>query len=224
MKRTLLFALLLAAAFTAWAGDTIRVACVGNSITFGMGIRDRANNSYPAILGRLLGSPWEVRNYGFSARTLLMKGDLPYMKEKMYQDALAYNPNVVIIKLGTNDTKPQNWKFNSEFKQDLTTMVERFKKLPVKPRIFLCYPATAYAVTWGINDSIIVHGVIPYVDAVAKSTRSVVIDLHSVTSGMPENFPDKIHPNEIGAKVMAEAVCKALLNDSQLKTMLKKQK
>jgi lysophospholipase L1-like esterase len=38
-----------------------------------------------------------------------------------------------------------------------------------------------------------------------------VIDLYAALSGKPEMFPDKIHPNAAGAKVMAEAVEAAIL-------------
>ena len=161
MSKTLFLSLfLLAASFIQAAVSPVRVACVGNSITYGAGIKDRAKDSYPAVLGRLLGDQFQVKNFGFSARTLLNKGDHPYMKEKMFQDALAFQPDIVIIKMGTNDTKPGNWQYQSEFKQDLITMVSSFQALTSHPRVYLCYPATAYTVQWGINDSIIVHGAI----------------------------------------------------------------
>jgi len=189
----------------------VKVACVGNSITYGSGISNRDRDSYPSVLGQMLGEAYEVRNYGFSARTCLNKGDFPYMKEKMFQDALGYNPDIVIIKLGTNDTKPNNWIYNTEFKKDLTSMVRAFQTFATNPKIYLCYPAKAYAVQYGINDSIIVHGVIPYIDEVAKLTSCQVIDLHTVTSGMPENFPDKIHPNPMGAHTIAATVYNAIM-------------
>ena len=60
----------------------IKVACVGNSITQGVGVKDQKKDSYPAVLGRLLGDGYEVHNFGFSGRTLLNKGDRPYMQIK----------------------------------------------------------------------------------------------------------------------------------------------
>lgn len=190
--------------------SVVKVACVGNSITYGAGISNRDRDSYPAVLGQMLGEEYEVRNFGFSARTCLNKGDYPYMKEKMFQDALGYNPDIVIIKLGTNDTKPQNWVYKNEFKKDLTSMVRAFKTFATNPKIYLCYPAKAYAVQSSINDSIILKDVIPFIEEVAKQTGCPVIDLHSVTSDMPENFPDKIHPNPAGAHTIASAVYKAI--------------
>lgn len=215
MSKSIFISLFLFAAISLHGADTIRVACIGNSITYGSTLKNRKTDSYPAVLGQLLGRGYLVKNCGLAGRTLLNKGDLPYMKDKMFQEALEFQPNMVVIKLGTNDTKPHNWKFQSEFKHDLTAMVDSFRALHSKPTIFLCYPATAYADTyadtWGINDSIIVHGVMPYVKAVATKKKLRIIDLHMATAGMPELFPDKLHPNAAGARILAATVYKAIL-------------
>lgn len=84
----------------------IRLACVGDSITQGDGLA--ADDSYPSQLQALLGEEWKVGNFGVSGRTLLKKGDHPYWTESAYQKALEFEPDVVIIMLGTNDTKEHN--------------------------------------------------------------------------------------------------------------------
>ena len=99
--------------------DAIRVACIGNSITDGHGIEMASQYGYPALLQKALGSDYWVKNFGVSGRTMLNKGDVPYMNEQAWRDAQAFQPDIAIIKLGTNDTKPQNWKYSAEFKQDL---------------------------------------------------------------------------------------------------------
>lgn len=206
----LCIASLLQSVFAQETGDKIRVACVGNSITFGAGIPNRDKDSYPAVLEQMLGSDYTVRNFGISARTLLRKGDHPYMNEPIFQEALAFQPNIVTIKLGTNDTKSQNWKYNKEFKKDLEAMVKAFQNLPSKPKIYLCYPAKAYISKWGdINDSIITQSVIPYIQEVAQKMQTEIIDLHTPTSGMNADFPDNVHPNEKGAMVLAKTIYKA---------------
>ena len=190
--------------------DAIRVACIGNSITYGARIKNRDRDSYPAVLSRMLGEAYWVKNFGVSARTLLNKGDNPYMNEKAYQDALAFNPNIVVIKLGTNDSKSFNWKYKADFTKDLQTMVDAFKALSAQPKIYLCYPSKAYQTGDNINDDIISKEIIPMIKKVAKKNNLAVIDLHTAMDGMPELFPDKIHPNEAGAKVMAKAVYQSL--------------
>ena len=96
--------------------DAIRVACIGNSITDGHGIEMASQYGYPALLQKALGSDYWVKNFGVSGRTMLNKGDVPYMNEQAWRDAQAFQPDIAIIKLGTNDTKPQNWKYSAEFK------------------------------------------------------------------------------------------------------------
>ena len=96
--------------FKAPRKDAVRVACIGNSITFGAGIKNRSRDSYPSVLARMLGDNYWVKNFGVSARTMLNKGDHPYMNEPAYKNALAFNPNIVVIKLGTNDSKSSTKK------------------------------------------------------------------------------------------------------------------
>jgi len=188
----------------------IKVACIGNSITYGSGIADRPRDSYPSQLGRMLGDKWEVHNFGIGGRTLLKKGDFPFWNEEAWTQAKAFLPDIVIIKLGTNDTKPQNWKYSGEFLSDYRAMVKELKALSSHPKIYLCKPAPAYASRWGINDSIIVHGVIPSVEKLSKEEKLPVIDLYTALSGKAALFPDQIHPNPEGAGLMAQTIYKAL--------------
>lgn len=196
--------------FKAPRKDAVRVACIGNSITFGAGIRNRSRDSYPSVLARMLGDSYWVKNFGVSARTMLNKGDHPYMNEPAYKNALAFNPNIVVIKLGTNDSKSFNWKYKADFMKDAQTMIDAFKDLPSQPKIYLCYPSKAYLTGDGINDDIISKEIIPMIKKLAKKNDLSVIDLHTAMDGMPELFPDRIHPNEKGAQVMAKAVYQSI--------------
>ena len=208
-----LFLLFIAVQYVAAQKKVIKIACIGNSITYGVGTRNPAKDSYPAVLGQMLGDGYEVRNFGVSARTMLMKGDNPYMKEERYRPALDYNPDIVTIKLGTNDTKPQNWRYKSDFKKDMETMIRTLRALPSKPEIYLCYPIPAYAVQWGINDSIIVHGVMPVINRLAAKYGLKVIDLHTPLTGMKECFADNVHPNEKAAVRIAQAIYRQLTGE-----------
>ena len=158
----------------------------------------------------MLGEEWQVRNFGVSGATMLKNGDNSYWEQQAIGDALVYNPHVVIIKLGTNDTKPQNWKFKDEFVSDYVDMIGYFKKLPAKPRIWICKPVPAYPERWGISDARIRDEVIPLVKKVGRKCNVPVIDLYEPLSGRPELFPDLIHPNAEGAYHIAKEVYAAL--------------
>jgi len=192
------------------SGEKIRVACVGDSITFGAGIRDRGKNSYPAQLQKVLGGGYVVKNYGVNAATMLKKGNKPYWKLKAFQQATQFEPNIVVIKLGTNDSKPPNWKHEADFADDLRAMLAHFAALPSKPKIWLCLPVPVYRTRWGINEATVKGKIAPIMQQVAADKKLPTIDLHTALSGKPGLFPDGIHPNAQGAALMAETI-RALL-------------
>jgi lysophospholipase L1-like esterase len=193
---------------TARAAEPIKVACVGDSITQGAGAK--SGQSYPSQLQALLGDGYKVGNFGVSGRTLLKKGDFPYWKEKKYQDALAMEPAIVVIMLGTNDTKPQNWKFEAEFEADYRELVKSFQALKSKPKVFVCRPVPVPGQgNYGINEENI-QKEIPRVDALAKELGCGVIDMHAALEKFPELLPDRVHPNTAGAGEMAKAAAKAI--------------
>ena len=188
----------------------IKVACIGDSITFGAGIKDRNKNSYPVQLQRMLGKKWEVKNFGHSARTLLKKGDYPYWKSPELKKALAFKPNMVVIKLGTNDTKPQNWKHKADFVTDYIALINEFKKLPSRPKIWICYPVPVYQDKWGINEKTVKEEIIPAINEIATKTGVNIINLYNPLSRKEKLFPDKIHPNAKGARLMAREIALVL--------------
>jgi lysophospholipase L1-like esterase len=203
-----IFLLALISLMTARAAEPIKVACVGDSITQGSGAQK--GKSYPAQLQALLGDGYQVGNFGVSGRTLLKKGDFPYWKEKKYQDALAMEPAIVVIMLGTNDTKPQNWKFEAEFDADYRELVKSFQSLKSKPKVYVCRPVPVPGTgNYGINEENI-QKEIPRVDALAKELGCGVIDMHAALEKTPELLPDRVHPNTAGAGEMAKAAAKAI--------------
>lgn len=194
--------------------NIIKIACIGNSITAGDGILNPASDSYPAQLQDLLGDGYNVVNYGVSGRTMLRKGDFPYWNEPQFVQSQQFNPNVVIIKLGTNDSKPHNWIYGSEYIHNLREMVSVYKNLPSKPTIYLCYPAKAHKKSWDISDEVIVNQIIPAIKTVAAENNLNIIDFHSAFTNKPSLFVyDGIHPNEKGAAMMAETVKRTLVEE-----------
>jgi len=193
----------------------IKVACVGDSITFGTGIPDRDHNSYPAQLGQMLGAEWNVQNFGVSGTTLLNRGDRPYTKTPHYQAALAFQPDVVLIKLGTNDTKQQNWKHKSGYIGDYLQLINSFRTLESKPVIWICNPVPVFPEQWGIKDSIVREEILPRIQYIAQKAGVPLIDLYTLMKHHPEFFPDKVHPNAAGATVMATTIASHLSKNGQ---------
>ena len=213
MKATSFFALIVVACAGAGAHAKL-VACVGDSITYGSGISDRMNNSYPAQLERLLQQhdvTWEVANFGVSGATMLHRGDRPYIQESAYVSARSSQPDVVIIKLGTNDSKPHNWQYKDDFISDYSAMIDVFRSLPSRPEVWICKPVPAFRVNFSISPDVIRDEILPMIDQIASEKDVPIIDLFTALSGMEHLFPDAIHPNAEGAGVMAETIAPLLL-------------
>jgi acyl-CoA thioesterase I len=191
------------------------VACVGDSITQGVGASTPANN-YPSQLQGLLGSGVMVRNFGHSGATLLTTGDTPYQKTLEYTNATNFVAGAgdgavvdVIIMLGTNDSKPNNWNGTDagthagQFAIDLAALVDHFATMSSHPVVYLALPLDALANTYTISGPVIHDQIIPIINQVAADKGLPTIDLNTPTMGQTSYFTDGVHPNNGGYTVVA---------------------
>ena len=185
----------------------IRVACIGDSITEGYGIG--RPKSYPAQLQMLLGDEYQVLNYGLSGRTLQRSGDLPYTEERLYTISMGAQPDIVLIMLGTNDTHPDNWNA-SRYEEELEEFVRGYQELGSTPTVYLMTPPPIYRMDLSQSHEILVAEVIPIIERVAEKTGVQTIDVFSALTNHGEFFPDGVHPNANGSKIIAETVYSAL--------------
>lgn len=191
-------------------GTPIKVACVGNSITYGAGIVNRDKNSYPAQLQAYLGEKYEVRNFGRNGATALLKGDYPYMETEEYKQSLAFLPDIVFIKLGTNDSKPQNIKYKRKFKSDYLKLIRSYQELSSHPRIILLGPVRCFlSLDDNIKESVIQGMLAPVIKEITKEEKLEYVEMHDL---MGETYdaslmPDRLHPSSIGAGRMAMHLC-----------------
>jgi len=188
----------------------LRVACVGDSITAGTGLSNPEKDSYPSQLSGMLGEGWEVQNFGIKSATLMKSGSLPYWNTSMFNPSHDYNPDIVVIILGTNDAKPNNWVNKDQFIPDYTALIESYKNLPSQPIVFVCYPPPVYAEVAGITDQRIKGEVIPKISQVASINGVAVIDVYTALSNKKELFPDNVHPNVEGARQLAQTVYRSI--------------
>jgi lysophospholipase L1-like esterase/pimeloyl-ACP methyl ester carboxylesterase len=188
-----------------------RVACIGDSITEGAGTRMPELEAYPVQLQRMLDpAKWLVEGFGVSGATLMNRGDKPYQRQSAFADALAFAPDIVVIMLGTNDTKPQNWRYRDDFVADFRDLIARFRALPVPPRIFVSRPIIVVGEgNFGINDAAL-QELLPLLDEVAQEEQVSIIDQHATLQGHESLVPDRVHPNAAGAERLARAVYEAL--------------
>ena len=185
-----------------------RVACVGDSIIYGCFVPGQPWNSYPRQLGRMLGRGTCVGNFGYTNRTALKKADHPYTAEKLYRQSLAFQPDTVLLMLGTNDTKAVNWNAEA-YARDLGELIDSYRELESRPQVFLLLPPPVFPfcgkVRWDIRSEVLENEVLPICRRVAEEKGVPIIDIHSAFAGRKELFVDGCHPNARGARVIAEA-------------------
>lgn len=196
-----------------------KVACVGNSVTYGYGHKNPQETSYPAQLQKLLGDGYEVRNFGHSGATLLSKGHRPYVNLPEYAEALEWKPDIIVIHLGLNDTDPRNWpNYRDEFFTDYTTIIDSFLKVhpDSNAKIYICrmspifhwhrrFKSGTRDWYWQIQDKI---------TEIKEYNKDIeLIDLSRYLYNRPDLMPDALHPNPEGAGIIARQVYSAITND-----------
>ena len=216
MKKYIAFALALVLSCAIYAQDKIKVACVGNSITYGSGVADREVNAYPVKLQGMLGDKYEVGNFGKPGATLLNKGHRPYTQQQEYKDALAFAGDIVVIHLGINDTDPRNWpNYRDEFIGDYRALMQSFREVNPKVR-FLLAKMTPLSdrhrrFESGTRDW---HAEIQLaIECIAKAEGVQMIDFHEPLYPYPYILEDAIHPNAEGAAILAKTVYEGITGD-----------
>lgn len=216
MKKLLFFSLFLIFTVTLAAQKRTKVACVGNSITYGYTLADPATESYPSQLQQLLGDAYEVGNFGKSGATLLNKGHRPYMQQEEFKKALAFAGDVVVIHLGINDTDPRDWpNYRDFFVKDYLALIDSFRVVNSRARILIAR-LTPIAdrhprFESGTRDW---HGeILQAIETVARQAGVQLIDFHEPLYPYPYMFPDAVHPTKEGAAIMAKTVYAAITGD-----------
>ena len=199
----------------------LRVACVGNSVTYGYGLSDREHTSYPVRLQEMLDARYgtgrfEVSNFGHSGSTLLYKGHRPYIKVPEFHQALDFKADWVVIHLGLNDTDPRNWPdWKEEFIPNYRALIDSFRVVNPDVRIAICLMTPIFdrhpRFQSGTRDW---HAQIQSaIRQVASGANVQLIDLYTPLHSRPDLFPDALHPNAEGAMILARTVYGALTGD-----------
>lgn len=200
----------------------IKVACIGDSITYGAQLEERDRYSYPAQLQVLLGKEYSVENYGIGSCTLIRKGK-PTLWDELSK-IIEASPEIIIISLGTNDTCGMGtcgdrkcWEYKHEYEGDYLDLIDTLAALPSKPQIFICAPSPMVLETPGLNNDRIedltirqprLEELIDIVKSIAKEKNIGFIDLNSPLAHRPELFTEKdgVHPNKNGYRIIAELI------------------
>lgn len=187
----------------------IKIACIGDSVTYGLGIENREKNCFPSQLQELLGTNYEVGNFGHSGATILKKGHKPYWDKPEFKKSQEFAPNIVIIHLGLNDQGNNNWPLHKDnFISNYLEMIAVYKNLPTKPEIMICKMSPTFSGHhWfeeGMRESF--KEIQTKILEIGKKASVEIIDLHEPLYRFPELFPDNLHPTKEGATIIAQKV------------------
>lgn len=213
MSKFLLSLLLLLTTLSAAARKVVRVACVGNSITYGTGIDNRERDAYPSQLQRMLGKDYEVGNFGKPGATLLRKGHRPYFEQPEFQEALKFKGDIAVIHLGINDTDPRNWpNYRDEFVGDYVALMDSLRKANPKVRIIISRltPIRYDHPRFDSGTELWRREISQTIDRIAQAQGVELIDFYQALIAHPDWLGDGIHPDPRGAKALAETVYKGI--------------
>lgn len=191
------------------AAQPVRVACVGNSITYGTGIADREHFSYPVQLQQMLGNGYVVGNFGKPGATLLYKGHRPYVEQTEFKEALRFKGDIAVIHLGINDTDPRNWpNYRDEFVKDYLSIMDSLRAANPKVRFILARmtPIADRHPRFQSGTKQWHDEIQTAIETVARVSGAELIDFHEPLYPYPNLLPDAIHPNPEGAGILAKTV------------------
>ena len=181
-----------------------RIACVGNSITYGY-LTNSVEETYPYKLQKMLGDSVEVRNFGVPGAAVQFDKFTTYLKTEAYKDLKLFRPEVIIVKLGTNDSRPDEWVNEDFFYADYLRLVRRMKS--ISDQVYLCYPILPYGVKWQERDDILRNKVMKLIKRVSEEEQLPVINLYREEMRDSVNYyPDGIHPTSNGYDIIAKII------------------
>jgi lysophospholipase L1-like esterase len=186
-------------------GSLIRVACIGDSITRG--------TEYTIDLWHLLGSTYVVGDFGIGGTTISLRSNASYLDQPACQVAQHFEPNFVIIMLGTNDANKDLNESNPAFIADYVKLIAEFQSLASKPKLWIVVPPPIFNNSANISGEYFKQNIVPDVKQVASQTNLPLIDVYSPLVSHPEFFIDGVHPNVDGAHTIAKIIHSALTSN-----------
>jgi lysophospholipase L1-like esterase len=201
---------------------SVKIACIGDSITYGSLIKKRNIYNYPKQLGNILGDNYYCVNFGYAGCCVQNTADHPYRNKILYKQAKNFNPDIILFMLGTNDTKAFNWKSNAAFKEEYETFVKELINFDAKPKVYILTCPSNFGENDTVAYEITKSNTAKAVEIQKETARKYsleIIDIYNFTKAKPQLFTDGVHPNALGAKEIAAYICqKITANEKSLPT------
>ena len=204
-------------------GSEIRVACVGDSITYGQGAS--WGNTYPDKLQSLLGGGYVVTNFGYPGAAILPQNELQswtysYWNLSNYTDSISYQADIVLIMFGTNDAHYLNWGTTygvagtgkqALFKTKYSELINAYRQANPNAKIVIAKPPKMYDLDSGNGAHYTARGlnveyaVNPVIDQLAAEKGCTVADILTPTTNRRDDILDGVHWKDSGYAIIANA-------------------
>lgn len=198
--------------YSDWATtqDGIIVGCIGDSNTYGAGASDRTKFAWPVQLRGMIGNDYSTVNLGKSGALMMNGFTDSWTNSVYYSQTKTLNPQIILVALGTNDSKDGYWD-PVKYETSYSALIDEFKQYPSNPRIYMVSPIKAYSSSWSINDETIRNAVIPKMKDISLKYGLDYIDTYVVTNNISSLVPDGIHPNDEGLRIVARKIADIML-------------
>lgn len=193
--------------------EIIKVACVGDSLTFRRSYTEELYN-YSDFLGKLLGENYEVTNYGMAGTCLQANTSYPYTSTRVYLASVEAEADIIIIMLGTNDIWYDRWQDEETFYQYYIELIDSYLQTENTPEIYLCTIPYIFVERYS-EDDIDYNGMGDKINSVicriVEERGYHLIEMNQITMEHPEWYEeDGLHLSYDGAKGVAEIVYDAI--------------
>ncbi len=192
----------------------LRVACVGDSTTWGTHATRAEGVTYPDYLAKLGRRTLQVRNFGVGSTTLLRRSGRAWCDTGELENALAFQPDIVIVMFGVNEISHP--ELLDDFLPDAIWLVEQFKHAMPNSCIFLSTPTPLapddekHQANMELSTKII-----PVLRQVAEKTGCRIIEVNHDYPPTLNYLPDGVHPNARGNRLIAKLAFNAIKNSGK---------
>lgn len=176
-----------------------RLLFLGDSITHGM-LSSHASGGYAMILSQLL--ECECLNQGISALCFA---------EEMIDKNMPFEPDIVIVALGTNDWRRR--KSKKEFDECVKRYIDKVAQIHKKAEIFVISPLWRTDWKENVQDMYMFTELYDVLMRICKDYKNIrVINGSDMLHHMRMFFVDGVHPNDLGHTALAMNLYKEIKN------------
>ena len=190
---------------SSYAQNVVNIACIGNGVTYGVGVENRVKNNFPQQLQYLLGANYKVTNFGVVNAPLLNSGINGYSKSVVFNKSHDLNPNIIFVELGLDEIKVSDTSVIANFTNTLDNIIQSYANLSSRPRIVLLLPLPIFLKDSSLLDnSFVKNKIIPKIQKIAYEKNLEVLDLFSMFIDREDLFLDKVHPSSLGGTLISK--------------------